>query len=53
MAVVVQKFGGTSLADPSRIIQCASRAVAARGAGHRVVVVVSAMGDATNELISS
>ena len=52
MAVVVQKFGGTSLADPSRILQCASRAVAARGAGHRVVVVVSAMGDATNELIS-
>ena len=51
MAVVIQKFGGTSLADPSRILQCASRAVAARGAGHRVVVVVSAMGDATNELI--
>ncbi|MHC4653071.1 MAG: amino acid kinase family protein, partial [Planctomycetota bacterium] len=51
MAVVIQKFGGTSLADPSRILQCASRAVAARGAGHRVVVVVSAMGDATDELI--
>ncbi len=51
MAVVIQKFGGTSLADPSRILQCASRAVAARGAGNRVVVVVSAMGNATNDLV--
>ncbi|MHC4127404.1 MAG: aspartate kinase [Planctomycetota bacterium] len=51
MAVVIQKFGGTSLGDPQRILECASRAVAARKAGHRVVVVVSAMGDATDELI--
>jgi aspartate kinase len=51
VAVVIQKYGGTSLADPRRILQCASRAVAARGAGHRVVVVVSAMGGTTDELI--
>ncbi|MHC4217766.1 MAG: aspartate kinase [Planctomycetota bacterium] len=51
MTVVIQKFGGTSLADPQRILHCASRAVAARRAGHRVVVVVSAMGDATDGLI--
>ncbi len=51
MAVVVQKFGGTSLADPQRIRSCAERAAAARREGNQVVVVVSAMGDTTDQLI--
>ncbi len=51
MAVVVQKFGGTSLADPKRVLSCAERAAAARNEGHQVVVVVSAMGDTTDRLI--
>jgi aspartate kinase len=52
MAVVIQKFGGTSLADAGRILRCAARAVEARRAGHHVVVVVSAMGSTTDELIA-
>jgi len=51
MSVIVQKFGGTSLADPARIQRCAARAVAARRAGHQVVVVVSAMGHTTDRLL--
>lgn len=51
MSVIVQKFGGTSVADIPRIIRCAKRAVDAHQAGHQVVVVVSAMGHATDELI--
>ncbi len=51
MAVVIQKFGGTSLADPECIRRCAEHAAAARGRGHQVVVVVSAMGHTTDRLI--
>jgi aspartate kinase len=43
MPTIVQKFGGTSVADPQRIMRCAARIVEARNAGNRVVVVVSAM----------
>lgn len=52
MPVIVQKFGGTSVADPTRILRCARRAVEARQGGHDVVVVVSAMGHTTDELIT-
>jgi aspartate kinase len=51
MSVIVQKFGGTSVAEPARILRCARRAAEARRAGHDVVVVVSAMGHTTDELI--
>jgi len=52
MALIVQKFGGSSVADASRIKLVARRVVAAAGAGQRVCVVVSAMGDSTDELVS-
>jgi aspartate kinase len=52
MALVVQKFGGTSVADAQRIKLVARRVVAAAAAGQRVCVVVSAMGDTTDELVS-
>ena len=51
MSLIVQKFGGSSVADAERIHRAAARAVAAKAAGHRVVVVVSAMGDTTDDLI--
>ncbi len=51
MAVIVQKFGGTSVADLQKMLRCAKRAAETRRAGHDVVVVVSAMGHATDELI--
>ena len=51
MSTVVQKYGGTSLADPERISRVADRIVATRRAGHDLVVVVSAMGHTTDELI--
>ncbi len=50
MSIIVQKYGGTSVADADRIQAVADRVVAAREAGHDVVVVVSAMGDTTDEL---
>ncbi|REK19263.1 MAG: aspartate kinase [Actinobacteria bacterium] len=52
MPIVVQKYGGSSVADPSRIKAVADRVEAARRAGNDVVVVVSAMGKTTDELIS-
>ena len=52
MPTIVQKFGGTSVADPERILRCARRVTEARTAGNRVVVVVSAMGHTTDELIA-
>ena len=52
MAVIVQKFGGMSLADPQRILHCAARAVETQRRGDQVVVVVSAMGDTTDDLVS-
>ncbi|MDN0200491.1 aspartate kinase [Streptomyces sp. S.PNR 29] len=51
MALVVQKYGGSSVADPQSVKRVAGRVVAAREAGHDVVVVVSAMGDTTDELL--
>jgi aspartate kinase len=51
VAIVVQKFGGSSVADARRIRHCAERIVATRRAGNQVVVVVSARGDKTDELI--
>ncbi len=49
--IVVMKFGGTSVADATRIKRVAGRIVDARKAGHPVVAVVSARGDTTDELI--
>ncbi len=51
MALVVQKYGGSSVADAERIKRVAERIVAARKVGEDVVVVVSAMGDTTDELL--
>lgn len=52
MALLVQKFGGTSVADAERIQAVARRIAASREAGHELVVVVSAMGHTTDELTS-
>ena len=51
MALVVQKYGGSSVADADGIKRVAQRIVSTRKAGDDVVVVVSAMGDTTDELI--
>jgi len=51
MAVLVQKFGGTSVADVERIKGAARRVKASVDAGNRVAVVVSAMAGATNQLV--
>src|SRR5580765_1761885 len=51
VSLIVQKYGGSSVADAERIKRVAERIVAARKAGHEVVVVVSAMGDTTDELL--
>jgi aspartate kinase len=50
--LVVMKFGGTSVGDTEKIKGVAQRLVAAREAGHRVVGVLSAMGDTTDDLIA-
>ena len=50
MGIVVQKYGGSSVADATGIKRVAQRIVSTRRAGHDVVVVVSAMGDTTDEL---
>ncbi|MFP5224810.1 MAG: aspartate kinase, partial [Actinomycetota bacterium] len=51
MGLIVQKYGGTSVGSADRIKVVAKRVVAARDAGDDVVVVVSAMGKTTDELI--
>jgi aspartate kinase len=51
VALVVQKYGGSSVADADGIKRVAQRIVATRKAGHSVVVAVSAMGDTTDELM--
>ncbi|MEE9365758.1 MAG: aspartate kinase [Dehalococcoidales bacterium] len=51
MALIVQKYGGTSVADAERIKSVAKRIARTRDEGNQVVVVVSAMGDTTDELI--
>ena len=49
--LVVMKFGGTSVADTGKITEVARRLVRAREEGQRVVGVLSAMGDTTDDLI--
>lgn len=51
MTILVQKFGGTSVANPERIQKAARRLVETAAAGHQVVAVVSAMGHTTDELL--
>jgi len=51
VSLVVQKYGGSSVGSAERIKRVAERIVATRKAGHEVVVVVSAMGDTTDELM--
>ena len=50
MTLIVQKYGGSSLGDADGIKRVAQRIISTRKAGHQVVVVVSAMGDTTDEL---
>lgn len=51
MSLIVQKYGGTSVADADKIKNVARRIIRTRDAGNQVVVVVSAMGHTTDELI--
>ncbi len=51
MAILVQKFGGSSVADPEKVKRVAKRVGSAFDQGNQVVVVVSAMGDTTDHLI--
>src|SRR5262245_17855553 len=52
MSIVVQKYGGSSVADVTRMKKVAERVMKTRAEGHDVVVVVSAMGDTTDELLT-
>ncbi|MBN2023143.1 MAG: aspartate kinase [Pirellulales bacterium] len=52
MPILVQKFGGTSVADSNKILAAARKAILARKEGYQVVVVVSAMGKNTDKLVS-
>ena len=52
MALIVQKFGGTSVGDPERIRNVARRVVATHAAGNQVAVIVSAMAGETNALVA-
>ncbi len=52
MSIVVQKYGGSSVADAHKMKRVAERVMATRRAGHDVVVVVSAMGDTTDDLLA-
>ena len=51
MGLIVQKYGGTSVGNPERIKRVSDRVVATVREGHEVCVVVSAMGDSTDELL--
>ena len=51
MSLIVQKYGGTSVGNPERILNVARRVIATQEAGHQVVVVVSAMSGVTDGLI--
>ena len=53
MALIVQKYGGSSVADTEAMKRVAQRIVDTHNAGHRVVVVVSAMGDTTDDLLDA
>ena len=52
MSIIVQKFGGTSVADAEKIARAARRAIRAKLAGHPVVMVLSAMGKTTDQLVA-
>jgi aspartate kinase len=52
MAVIVQKYGGSSVADVHKLKSVAARVMRTRALGHDVVVVVSAMGDTTDDLLA-
>ena len=52
MALIVQKYGGSSAADAEKIKNIARRVVAAKQKGDQIVVVISAMGDTTDKLIN-
>ncbi|HOL18572.1 MAG TPA: aspartate kinase, partial [Bacillota bacterium] len=52
MALIVQKFGGSSLASPDHIRRVACTIAATKKEGHQVVVVVSAMGGETDRLLA-
>ena len=52
MALIVQKYGGTSVANPERIREVAKRVARYKAMGHQIVVVVSAMSGETNRLIA-
>ncbi|HRE15682.1 MAG TPA: aspartate kinase, partial [Rhodocyclaceae bacterium] len=52
MALIVQKYGGTSMGSPERIKNVAKRVAKFQAQGHQVVVVVSAMSGETNRLIA-
>jgi aspartate kinase len=52
MGLIVQKFGGSSVANAQKIHHAAKRAIAAKEKGNQVCVVVSAMGDATDDLVA-
>jgi aspartate kinase len=51
LSLIVQKFGGSSVATAERIMRAARRAVRAKQAGNQVIMVVSARGDTTDELV--
>ncbi len=51
MALIVQKYGGSSVADAGKIMNVARRIIKTKEAGNQVVVVVSAMGDTTDNLV--
>ncbi len=51
VSLIVQKYGGTSVGDPERILNVARRILETQKAGHKVVAVVSAMSGETNKLI--
>jgi aspartate kinase len=52
MSIVVQKYGGSSVADTNKLRKVAERVMGTKKSGHDVVVVVSAMGDTTDELLA-
>ena len=52
MSLIVQKYGGTSVANPESLKIVADKIISAKKENHQVVVVVSAMGSSTDELIT-
>ncbi|MEK7356629.1 MAG: aspartate kinase, partial [Bdellovibrionota bacterium] len=51
-SLIVQKYGGSSLAEPDQILAAADRVAKLHREGHRVIVVVSAMGKTTDQLVA-